>query len=258
MPGMLALVRRSRNPSGTVPRSSPTTTHWRATALERDVPEEVVERIGEIGPVGRRGALGDKKQALEAHRVVDAQHARVAHVGGVERAEVAPARARRRADSAPAGSSSAPGSRTDRAARRGRAARRARRHAPTLRRRPGPRRPRDPGRSRWRVRGRAPLCAARPSCRSATHWQKRAKSKPARSLSIAAAIAAGSPSRRPCGQRRHVSPASPAAIAWKAPKRLSLSPPVGDEGAVFGDEPVVRPRRSDAGEAPCSAREPPA
>ena len=57
-----------------------------ALALERDMADEVVERIGEVGAFRRPRALGDEEQALKPHRVIDAQHAGMAHVGAVDRA----------------------------------------------------------------------------------------------------------------------------------------------------------------------------
>jgi hypothetical protein len=65
-----------------------------ALAFERDVADEVVERIGKIGALGGLRARGDQEQALQSHRVIDAQHPGVAHVGAVERAERGPALAR--------------------------------------------------------------------------------------------------------------------------------------------------------------------
>ena len=66
----------------------------RAFAFERDMADEIVERIGEIGAVRRTRAIGNKEQTLQAHRVIDAQHAGVAHVGAVDSAERGPALAR--------------------------------------------------------------------------------------------------------------------------------------------------------------------
>ena len=62
-----------------------------ALALERDVADEIVDRIGQVGAFRRAGALGNEKEALEAHRVIDAQHAGVTHVGAVDRAQRRPA-----------------------------------------------------------------------------------------------------------------------------------------------------------------------
>ena len=50
--------------------------------------------IGEIGAFGGLRARGDQEQPLEPHRVIDAQHPGVAHVGAIERAERRPALAR--------------------------------------------------------------------------------------------------------------------------------------------------------------------
>ena len=61
------------------------------SALERDMADEVVERVGEIGAVRRPCALGNEEEPLKAHRMVDAQHAGVAHVGRIERAQRRPA-----------------------------------------------------------------------------------------------------------------------------------------------------------------------
>ena len=80
-----------------------------ALALERDLADQFVDGIGDIGAVRGLGALGDHEQPRQAHRVVDAQHAGVAHVGGEQLAEALPAgRARRRRDRAAAGASSGP------------------------------------------------------------------------------------------------------------------------------------------------------
>ena len=49
--------------------------------------DEIVERIGEVGAFRGTRAIGNKEEALEAHRVIDAQHAGVAHVGAVDGAE---------------------------------------------------------------------------------------------------------------------------------------------------------------------------
>ena len=51
---------------------------WLSSAIW---PMEVVERIGEIGALGRPSALGDEELSLQPHRMVDAEHAGVAHVG---------------------------------------------------------------------------------------------------------------------------------------------------------------------------------
>ena len=56
--------------------------------------DEIVERIGEVGAFRRSRAFGNEEEALEAHRVVDAQHAGVAHIGAVDRVERGPAVAR--------------------------------------------------------------------------------------------------------------------------------------------------------------------
>ena len=56
--------------------------------------EEIVERIGEVGAFRGTGALRDQEEALEPHRVIDAQHARVAHVGAIDGAQGGPALAR--------------------------------------------------------------------------------------------------------------------------------------------------------------------
>ena len=52
--------------------------------------EEIVDWIGEVGAVRRACAIGNKKQTLQAHRVIDAQHAGVAHIGAVDSAERGP------------------------------------------------------------------------------------------------------------------------------------------------------------------------
>ena len=67
-----------------------------ALALQRDLADQFVDGIGEIGAFGRLGAVGDDEQARQPHRVIDPQHAGVAHVGAVERSEPAPALARAR------------------------------------------------------------------------------------------------------------------------------------------------------------------
>ena len=66
-----------------------------ALALQGDMADEIVEGIGEIGPLGGLGPVGHDEQTRQAHRVIDAQHAGVAHVGAEQRAEAAPAVARR-------------------------------------------------------------------------------------------------------------------------------------------------------------------
>ena len=49
--------------------------------------DEIVKRIGEVRAFRRARAVGNKKEALQAHRVIDAQHAGVAHVGAVDSAD---------------------------------------------------------------------------------------------------------------------------------------------------------------------------
>ena len=65
-----------------------------ALALQRDLADQIVDGIGEIGALGGPGAGGDHEEARQAHRVIDPQQAGVAHVGAVERGEAAPAVAR--------------------------------------------------------------------------------------------------------------------------------------------------------------------
>ena len=180
--------------------------------------------------------------------MVDAQHARVAHVGGVERAEVLPAaRADERIGRRQVPVLASGRERIGRGAD-GCAARRGRRRAPRPRRRPAPRRPRDPGRSRWR--GRA--CAPAPPRRRAAGRRptgRRARSRNAAGLcrSPPRSPSVRRRARRPA-RRRQFSPASLAADRLKGREASQRLAAFGDEGAVLGDELVVRPRRGDAGE----------
>ena len=66
-----------------------------ALALQRDMADEIVEGIGEIGALGGLRPVGHDEEARQAHRVIDAQHAGVTHVGAEQRAKTAPAVARR-------------------------------------------------------------------------------------------------------------------------------------------------------------------
>ena len=195
-------------------------------AFERDMADEVVERIGEIGAVGRLRAVGNEEQPLQAHRVVDAQHAGVAHVGAIERGEPRPALAgagervgRRQVPVLPAGS------------RTGRAARRPRRLARVPRVRPGLRavgRRADgeiaveadleaaPARA---ARRRAKLTVGEPLAEQGEVERVRACARsPPRSR-------VASPSRKASGQSRQFAPASLAAIAWNAANRRSARRP---------------------------------
>ena len=58
-----------------------------AHAFERDDPEQVVERIAHVRTVRRRATRRHPVQPREPHRVIDAQRARVAHVGAEHRDE---------------------------------------------------------------------------------------------------------------------------------------------------------------------------
>ena len=182
--------------------------------------------------------------------MIDPQHAGVAHVGAVQRAEGGPAaRARRRADSAPAGSSSVPGRRTDRAARRSVTPRASSCCVrPRLPRRPAPRRPRDRDRSQSRAPparalGGPPEAGGRRAIgrRGRTRRPDGSARSPCRSLWVRRRAES-------CGQTRQFAPASPSAIAWKAAKRRRASPPDLDEGIVVGDERIAWARAADAGE----------
>ena len=228
-----------------------------ALALERDMADEVVERIGEIGALGRLGALGDEEQALQAHRMVDAQHAGVAHVGGVERARGPPSR--RRAPSSglgagrfqfwPSVENGSGGAPTDDAARE------FARAAPRPRRRRAPRRPRDRDRSRARARACAPAPRrARAGGRRAIGRRARSR-RPAGRLAIAAASAFG------VGVAQRLGPGAPVRAGFarrdrleggEAPQRLAAR---GDEGAIVGEERIVGPRGRARGESGVERRE---
>ena len=60
---------------------------FRALALQRQLPEEVVERIAQIGAFQSRGAVGHNEQADQPHDVIDAQRAGMAHVSAQQRGE---------------------------------------------------------------------------------------------------------------------------------------------------------------------------
>ena len=65
--------------SGTVPRSSPTSTvrwRWDSSVIEG---VELLGRVVDVGALGRRPARRYPEQAVERHDVVDPQHARGAH-----------------------------------------------------------------------------------------------------------------------------------------------------------------------------------
>ena len=188
--------------------------------------------------------------------MVDAQHAGVAHVGGVERAQGRPAlHARRRADWARAGSSSAP--RRERIGRRADDTRlaRARRRAPRPPPRRAPRRPRDRGRSRSRGRARA-LAPRRAQAdgRRAT-GRRAAKSKALRSLGDRAL------DRLRVAVAQRAGPESPVRAGLAGCDRLEGGEPPQriaaglDERAVLCEEPDLRPREAGAVEGRMERRE---
>ena len=101
MPAMPASRQRARKPGGTVPRSSPITiARWRCDS-SASRPQQIVERIGEIGALGWRRAARHEPEPHQAHGMVDAHAAGMAQggaQGGEERREAAarPAPAARR------------------------------------------------------------------------------------------------------------------------------------------------------------------
>ena len=51
-------------------------------AFLRQLAQQIVKRIGDIGTLGGPGAVGDPKQANQPHHMVDAERAGVTHIGG--------------------------------------------------------------------------------------------------------------------------------------------------------------------------------
>ena len=75
MPAMPASASRLRNAG--CDRAEVFADHHRAMAmrLERDQPQQVFDRIGEIGALARRTHLAERATAAQAHRVIDAHAA---------------------------------------------------------------------------------------------------------------------------------------------------------------------------------------
>ena len=87
MPAMPARASRARNSGCTVPRSSPITIGAMAMRLQRDQPQHVVERIGQIRAVGGRGAMRHQPEPRQPHDVIDPHAAGVAQRGAQRREE---------------------------------------------------------------------------------------------------------------------------------------------------------------------------
>ena len=61
-----------------------------ALALQSDLAEKFIARIGEIGSIRRLAAVRHKKEPRQAHGVVDAQQARITHIGGKDFRQAGP------------------------------------------------------------------------------------------------------------------------------------------------------------------------
>ena len=232
--------------------------HWWRWLSSAIWPMRSLGGIGEIRALGGLGAVGDDEQPRQPHRVIDAQHAGMAHVGAVERGEAPPAlaRARDRIGRRQVPDLAVGGERIGRRADAGS-------DGKFVGARPALR---AVGRGADReVAIKAHLQPARLRAgRRAVQLPVGEKLAEQREADIVGALArafassaSASAARKASGQRRQSSPLRSPEIASKIANRRNASPPSATKRIEFCEQRIARPRcaraRSKAARRACSA-----